>query len=393
MRNIKNRDLRLLAVLLFCITSIVNIQAKKPANIYYQIDSIVNDAMRQRVFPGCQVLVWQDGMPVYEKCFGKLTYETNEAVTPETMYDLASLSKTTGTLFAIMKLYDSGKIQLNDKASKYLDFLKNTDKENITITDLLFHETGLPAYIEFGKKPENTPQSEINMRAMQRIAQVKTGAKSYVYSCVNFILLKEIAEKISNCPLDSFLNETYYKPMGLKNIAYLPLQSHNATQIAPTLRRESLQNGYLQGIVHDPAAAYLGGVSGNAGLFATARDVATLHQMLLNNGELDGKRYLCTETCRIFTTTVSKSGRRGLGFDINKATVSGSATANSTIIGHTGYTGTCCWIDAANKLIYVFLSNRTYPADGVNKLAKMSIRPKIQEVIYTNIISKNIVKK
>jgi len=389
MIKIKNIDLRLLVVLFFCTTSLLNIYAKKPASNFNQIDSIVNDAMARRVFPGCQVLVVKDGVAVYDKCFGNLTYDIGHPVSATTMYDLASLSKTTGTLFAIMKLYDSGKLQLNDKASKYLDFLKNTDKENITITELLFHESGLPAYISFGKKPVYTEQAEINKMAMQTIARTPLQTKTYVYSCVNFMLLKEIVESITRSSMDEFLNSTYYGPMGLKNTAYLPLNTHKIEQIAPTIRGKSFQNGILQGIVHDPDAAYLGGVSGNAGLFATASDVAAMYQLLLNNGEFNGNRYLCAETCRVFTTTVSKSGRRGLGFDKptpSKPTSNPCCTAApKSVFGHTGYTGTCCWVDPENKLIYVFLSNRTYPVDGENKLAKMSIRPKIQQVIYNNI--------
>jgi len=378
-----------LFILLITTISFSDISAKKPSNSFYQIDSIVNDAMARRVFPGCQVLVLKNGVAVYNKCFGNLTYEQGHPVTDTTMYDLASLSKTTGTLLAIMKLYDDGKLKLTDKASKYLDFLKNTDKENLTITDLLFHESGLPAYISFGKKPVNIEQSDINNAAIQKIAKTPIGAKTYVYSCVNFILLKEIAETISGIPLDEFLNNAFYFPMGLKNTAYLPLRTHKAEQIAPTLRGNSFPNGLLQGIVHDPDAAYLGGISGNAGLFSTAKEVAALHQMLLNYGELNGKRYLCAETCRIFTTTVSKSGRRGLGFD--KPTpdkLYGNpccAAAPKSVYGHTGYTGTCCWVDPENKLVYVFLSNRTFPTDGENKLARMSIRPKIQQVIYSSI--------
>ena len=376
-------------VIVIFTTSLLNIYAKKPASSFNQIDSIVNDAMARKVFPGCQVLVVKDGVAVYDKCFGNLTYDIGHPVSATTMYDLASLSKTTGTLFAIMKLYDSGKLQLTDKASKYLDFLKNTDKENITITDLLFHESGLPAYISFGKKPVYTEQAEINKMAMQTIARTPLQAKTYLYSCVNFMLLKEIAEAITRSSMDEFLNSTFYGPMGLKNTAYLPLNTHKIEQIAPTIRGKSFQNGILQGIVHDPDAAYLGGVSGNAGLFATASDVAAMYQLLLNNGEFNGNRYLCTETCRIFTTTVSKSGRRGLGFDKSVPTKPSSnpccTAAPKSVFGHTGYTGTCCWVDPENKLIYVFLSNRTYPVDGENKLAKMSIRPKIQQVIYNNI--------
>lgn len=386
---IRNINLRLLVVIFFYTTQFLNIQATKPTSNFNQIDSIVNDAIAKRVFPGCQVLVLQNDTAIYDKCFGNLTYDFGHPVQPTTMYDIASLSKTTGTLLAIMKLYDEGKLKLTDKASMYLDFLKNTDKENITISDLLFHESGLPAYISFGKKPVYTEQSEINKMAMQTIARTPLKAKTYLYSCVNFMLLKEIAESISGTTMDELLNYAFYLPMGLKQIAYLPLRTHKVEEIAPTLRKESAQNGLLQGIVHDPDAAYLGGISGNAGLFASAHNVTSIHQMLLNNGEFNGNRYLCAETCRVFTTSTSASGRRGLGFD--KPTPSKPASnsccqlAPASVYGHTGYTGTCCWVDPDNKLVYVFLSNRTFPVDGENKLAQMSIRPKIQEVIYKNI--------
>jgi len=147
-----------------------------------------------------------------------------------------------------------------------------------------------------------------------------------------------------------------------------------------------VESGVSRCFVRDPGAAFFGGISGNAGLFATARDVAMVYQMILNGGELDGKRYLRAETCRVFTTTTSASGRRGLGFDKPVPSNPGHSpcceSAPREVYGHTGYTGTCCWVDPVNKLIYVFLSNRTYPNDGGNKLARMGIRTKIQETIY-----------
>ena len=399
------------------------------------IDSIVKDGIEARAFPGCQVLIMKDGKPIYDKCFGNYTYETVQKVKPTTMYDLASLSKTTGTLLAIMKLYDNGKLKLTDKASAYLTFLRGTDKENITITELLFHESGLPAGLPFYRlavEKNNTPsflastkdtthtvrmgsnttykykedwvskipsvefQSQVSdsfyihnrfhQAAMQMIAGTRLGSKTYLYSCLNFILLKEIAEAISGTTMDVFLDNEFYTPLKLNNTAYLPLRTHKKEDIAPTLKTDFLRYGVIQGYVHDPDAALLGGVSGNAGLFATARDVATVYQMLLNNGEMDGKRYFSAETCRLFTTTTSASGRRGLGYDkpvpTNPLHSPCCISAPSAVYGHTGYTGTCCWVDPINKLVYVFLSNRTYPNDGINKLAKMGIRTKIQEVIY-----------
>jgi len=404
------------------------------------IDYIVKTGMNARAFPGCQVLVMKEGKTVYDKCFGNFTYEALQPVKPTTMYDLASLSKTTGTLLAIMKLYDDGKLKLTDKASQYLTFLRGTNKENITIKELLVHETGLPAGLPFHRlaiEKNNTPpflistldtmhtvrmgstsyrykadwvskipsveytsqvsdSLYVNIRlhkaAMKMIAETHLNSKAYRYSCVNFIVLKEIVETISAMPMDVYLDKEYYSAMKLANLAYLPMRTHKKEDVAPTMKKDYLRYGVLQGFVHDADAAFLGGVSGNAGLFSTARDVATVYQMLLNKGEMDGIRYLSTETCKLFTTTTSASGRRGLGYDkpvhSNKLHSPCSISTPSAVYGHTGYTGTCCWVDPVNDLVYVFLSNRTYPNDGLNKLAKMGIRTKIQELIYQSIKKK-----
>jgi CubicO group peptidase (beta-lactamase class C family) len=225
--------------------------------------------------------------------------------------------------------------------------------------------------------------------AMERIAGSRLYGKIYQYSCLNFILLKEVVEAISRMPLDVFLNQEFYGPMKLEHTAYLPLRTHKKDEIAPTLKMDLIRREPLQGYVNDMDAAFLGGVSGNAGLFASAGDVAKVYQMLLNKGELDGKRYLSEETCRVFTTTTSASGRRGLGFDKPFPQDSRhnpcSSLAPRAVFGHTGYTGTCCWADPVNHLVYVFLSNRTFPYDGVNKLARSGIRTRIQDVIYQSI--------
>jgi CubicO group peptidase (beta-lactamase class C family) len=391
-----------------------------------RIDSIVKDGIKAGAYPGCQVLVIKDSKPIYDKCFGYYTYEAAQKVTPATIYDLASLSKTTGTLLAIMKFYDKGQIKLTDKASKYLPFLRGTDKANITIKELLFHESGLPGdlscyrlattkdkahaihlgctNIQYKKDwVSKIPSSEYTLQVsddfylrnsfhravMQMIADTRLRKKTYLYSSVNFILLKEIVENVCGKSMDVFLDKEFYSPMRLNSMSYLPLRAHQKKDIAPTFARDFLRNGVLQGYVHDPDAAFLGGVAGNAGLFATAQDVATVYQMLLNEGEIDGKRYLNAATCRVFTTTTSKSGRRYLGFDKpvpgNPKFSPCCISAPPAVYGHTGYTGTCCWVDPVNRFLFVFLSNRTYPNDAINKLAKMNIRTKIQEVIYQSI--------
>ncbi len=405
-----------------------------------RIDSIVKNGIEAKAFPGCQVVVLKDGKPVYNKNFGYYTYDEEQKVKSTSMYDLASLSKTTGTLLAIMKLYDKGKLNLTDRASKYLSFLRGTDKESITIKELLFHESGFPASLPFYRlaidensyKPpfftvkkdskhtlqvdvntyactsfkykaslvSKTPSDEFTLHvadnfylnkhfheeAMQMIAGTHLNSKKYLYSCVNFILLKEVAETITGIPMDVYLNREYYTPMKLYHLAYLPLRTHKKEEVVPSVKNDFLRGKIIQGFVHDEAAAFLGGVSGNAGLFASALDVAKVYQMLLNKGEIDGKRFLSKETCRLFTTTLSTSGRRGLGYDkpipSNPKNSPCAPSAPYAVYGHTGFTGTCCWVDPINGLVYVFLSNRTYPDVWNNKLSKMDIRTNIQEVIY-----------
>jgi len=430
MYKFKSNNIRIFTLCFLVHLTLMGVSAQNlarpvPSGSLNQIDEIVKNGISAKAFPGCQVLVWKKAVPIYDKCFGTFTYEGTQKVTPNTIYDLASLTKTTGTLLAIMKLYDVGKLKLTDRASDYLAFLKNTDKENITITDLLFHESGLPASLScfnliMTNKSDNCVQignslmcksewvaknaspnyniqiydgfylsNNFHIAAMQKIAHAKLKNKAYLYSCVNFILLKEIAESISGKSMDEYIDNEFFKPLKIGNIAYLPLRNYNRSNIAPTLKRDFLRDGLLQGYVQDPDAAILGGISGNAGLFATSRAVASVYQMLLNGGELNGVRCLSQKTCKLFTTTTSASGRRGLGFD--KPVVSNpkhspcSELAPAEVYGHTGYTGTCCWVDPKNELIYVFLSNRTYPNDGINKLSKMGIRTKIQTQIYKSI--------
>ena len=419
------------------------------SDVLSEIDSIVREGIRYGAFPGCQVVVLKNGKPVYDRSFGTFTYDGGRKVTSTDLYDLASLSKTTGTLLAVMKLYDKGKLNLTDKASAYLPFLKGTNKEDITIRDLLFHESGLPpslpiyqdvidkdsykgAFFKSKRDADHqvqvdeqlfasstfkykdgmvskVPSSTFNIQvsdsfflhkafhdqAMQLIAKAPLKSKKYVYSCLNFVLLKEVVEQVSRSKMDVFLEREFFEPMQLNHTAYLPLRKIAGERIAPTVKRDFLRKGELQGYVHDEVAAFLGGVSGNAGLFSNAEEVAAVYQLLLNGGEYQGRRYLSEETCRLFTTEKSKISRRGLGFDKpdlkNPKSNPCSLSAPQSVYGHTGFTGTCAWVDPDNKLVYVFLSNRTYPVAWNNKLQKMNVRPRIQEAIYKS-LSKNIIQ-
>lgn len=408
------------------------------------IDSIARMGIAKGAYPGCQVLVMKNGKTMYERCFGTHAGKGTALVQPTDVYDIASLSKTTGTLLALMKLYDRGRFNLSDKLSDYLPWLQSTNKENITIREVLLHQSGLPAGVvlypeaidsdsykgrlfsvrkdashplrlggttwanpDFRFKPGMTSKLRTSECTLQicdslwlnqsflkvlqdKIVEVPLGIKRYRYSDVGFILLRFLIEKLAGMPMNEYLAKEFYGPMDLERTLYRPLERLPKAEIIPSANDRFLRKCVLQGFVHDECAAFQGGVAGNAGLFSNAREIARIYQMFLNGGELDGRRYLSKETCKLFTTEVSKISRRGLGFDKpdmkspDKSPCAKSAPAS--VYGHTGFTGTCAWVDPDNELVYVFLSNRTYP-DAVNrKLMELDIRPQIQERIYRAVI-------
>jgi CubicO group peptidase (beta-lactamase class C family) len=408
-----------------------------------QIDAIVKEGIENKAFPGCQVLIAKEGVVVYNKSFGYFDYAHTHPVQNTDIYDLASLTKATATISAIMKLYDEGKFKLQDKLSKYIPELKNTDKEDITITDALFHQTGLPAFYPFYQlliNPDSysgslysnkrslvyrtlydkkvymrtdfeffpdmvsqTPRKGIRKQVaehfyvkddfdqviLQKIAEIELRkSNNYRYSDLNFILLNKLFENISKQFLNIFLDKEFFINLGAAKTTFLPLWKFDRICIAPTENDEFLRNQILVGYPHDEVAALMGGVSGNAGLFSNANDLAKLFQMFLNNGEYGGERYISEATMRTFTQTKSPNSRRGLGFDKpdkENETGSTSELAPASTYGHTGFTGTCFWIDPDNKLIYIFLSNRVYPSRTYTKLMELNIRPRIQNIIYESL--------
>lgn len=414
-----------------------------------RIDTLAREGIREGAYPGCQVVILKDGKEMYNKAFGTYTWNTakNKAavpVTPASVYDIASLTKTTATLLAVMKLYDKGRLNLTDRVADYLPYLQDTDKRNITVRELLFHQSGLPSTLLFyleavdkdsydgtlfkaradaqhptriGRQTWANPKfrfrpgltskvrtAECTLQVcnslwlnksfkkeyLQKIADTPLKDKRYRYSCVGFILLQQLVEARAGMPMDEFLAQEFYTPMGLKRTGYLPLRFLPEEEIVPSSVDPFLRKTTLQGFVHDESAAFQGGVSGNAGLFSTAGEVARIYQMLLNGGELDGKRYLSKETCRLFTTTVARNCRRGLGFDKpdmqNPAKSPCAPSAPASVYGHTGFTGTCAWVDPDNGLVYVFLSNRIYPDVWNSKLLKLDIRGRIQEAMYRAVL-------
>lgn len=405
------------------------------------IDKIVQEGLEEKAFPGCQILVAKDGMIVYNKSFGYQDDTFNYPITENTLYDVASMSKAAGTLLAVMKAYDEKKFMLNSKVSEFVPQLKDSDKKDITLKELLYHQSGLTPTINFylsaidkesytgslysqrktakhpirfdartyvrndfsylsslvstSSKPEFTTEVAKNFYVhdsfkdtiIQSIKDSKLSRRGrYMYSCVNFMLLKMITEKATGVAMDTYLDNEFYKCLGARYTGYNPLHRIDTARIAPTENDQFVRRQLIRGYVHDEAAAFHGGVSGNAGLFSTANDIAKIAQMLLEQGEYGNERYLSTTTSRLFTGSKSPTCRRGLGFDkpdtSNPKHSPCGLLAPVSVYGHTGFTGTCFWVDPDNKLVYVFLCNRVFPTRANTKFGQLDIRTRIQDAIY-----------
>lgn len=381
----------------------------------YRIDSMVTRCIQDKILPGCQILAMKSGNLLFYKNYGKLTYEGEQPVTTETAYDVASMTKALSTTLALMKLYDEGKIGLHDKLKKYLSFTRNSPVGEFSLSELLTHTTGLPAGILFYKRLMNGKQWDSHWvrtqrddtysveiaagmylhkdfadEALQMIADCKADKKRYIYSDLNFILLKEVVEQVSGQTLDTYVMEHFYRPMGLKRTGYKPLDFIHDGNLAPTEDDHYFRYQVLQGYVHDPSAAVFGGVSGNAGLFSTAQEVSVILTMLMNGGILEGHRYFSKETVEKFVTVCPMHGceRRGLGFDMPSGGKPSSiipAKASKRTFGHQGFTGTVFWCDPDNGLVYVFLSNRVHPKAEPNRLSQSKLRLLVHDEIYQNI--------
>lgn len=382
------------------------------------IDSIVKDGISKQAYPGAVVLVAKDGRVVYEKAFGQMAYSNPQPVTTQTIYDLASVTKICATTMAVMKLYDEGKLDLHKPLGQFLGWVKGSNKEDLTLNDILLHQAGLKAWIPFYRETIDTlnggiasatlysPESKdaFTVRVAEnmylrkdwidtmysRILTSELGPHGkYIYSDNDFIFLGKIVESIAGMPLNEYVRKTFYEPLGMKTTGFKPRDRFPLTQIAPTEQEPYFRRQLIQGDVHDPGAAMFGGVAGHAGLFSNARDLAILTQLMLNEGIINGQRFFKPETVRFFTAYHSDISRRGLGFDkpeknnYERNEPYPCYSASPQTFGHTGFTGTCWWVDPKYNLVFIFLSNRVNSSGpDFNKLGQMNIRGKIQETVY-----------
>lgn len=404
------------------------------------LDRMVAKLIEAGGMPGCQLLVARGGDVVYDKCFGRVT-PGGAAVTPSTVYDLASVSKALGTLPGIMKAYDMGMFRFDDFMSSYVPGLRQPGKDSLRIREFLFHETGFPASLNMydvmidtasysGRlitaRPDANHSLKIGSRAygnnsarlrkdiastelsdkfpfeaskgiytgpatydtiMSRIYNIQLKPnKNYRYSCLNFCLLMDMEQQLTGIPHDRFVADSIFGPLGAYTTGYRPTTNLPKDQIAPTEKDNFLRKQHLQGYVHDELANFSGGVQGNAGLFSNADDLAKICQMLLNGGEYGGHRFYTQATTDVFTKTKSPNSRRGLGFDkpdVDKPDSSPTCEeADPAVFGHAGFTGTIFWVDPVNDLIFIFLTNRVNPTRETPVFNKSSIRSELFSQVY-----------
>jgi len=379
------------------------------------IDSIANDAILSHATPGCQILIAKDGKVFYHKAFGFHNYEQEVPVSIYDMYDVASITKVSSTLLPVMKLYENHKLKFDDTVGKFLNNKSKNGYSSLRIKELLLHESGTTPWIPFYKSYldslklpsplyyQSTWSEKFSIKVSDSFYVLssikdsiwktifKTPLKNrgeYNYSDLNFMLLKRIVDSLVEIPYEDYLFRNFYTPMGMNNSCFNPWKDRDICLVPESEDDNYFRHRIVKAYVHDPAAALLGGYDGHAGLFTNANDMAKLFQMFLNKGSYGGVTYYQPETIEEFTKQQSVVSRRGYGFDKPEtdSTVSYSPTSRNapySTFGHTGFTGSCVWADPDNKLIYIFLSNRTYPDSNNRTLIQRNTRSLIQEKIYT----------
>lgn len=388
------------------------------SQILNNIDRLVTDAISTYTMPGCQVLMIKDGAVVYDKNFGYSTYDSLLKIENFSVYDIASITKVTATVPALMFLDQEDKIHIDDRLDDHLLTYRNMDKSDITIKNLLRHQSGLRSYIPFWRKAEvdrgkafkykppknkrksykndnqrinwnDSIQNWINKSTYNSLLK-SDSSYGYLYSDLGFMVLQELVEEKLNQSMEDFLTQNIYAPLGMNSTSFEPLCHFPLNDIVPTEQDNYLRNELIWGNVHDRNAALLDGKSGHAGLFSNANDLSKYLQMHLQKGNYGGRKFFLPKVIEEFTTKKSDSKRRALGWDKpNRKVGNASIYASEGSYGHTGFTGTMVWVDPKYNFIYIFLSNRVYPDSKNNKLSQNNIRTKIQDIMYESFLKSN----
>ncbi|MCX6180992.1 MAG: serine hydrolase [Bacteroidetes bacterium] len=385
-----------------------------------KIDSIAYDGINNKAYPGCQILVARNGNVVFWKAYGKQTYNGKSSLSKTDIYDLASVTKVTATLPSFMRLDQEDSVSLDMNLCDYLLYVDSTQCYNINLREMLAHQAQLISWIPFFKstlisgKPDTCiyqpvasdefPIFVANGLYMRkdyvdsmRIHLVSTPlakTKTYKYSDLGYYFLKDIVEKYSRTTLDRYADSLFYRSLGATTMTFRPMEKYPLSDIVPTEIDSTFRKQIIHGVVNDPGAAMMGGVAGHAGLFSNSNDLAKMFQMYLNNGEYGGIKYIDSTVLADYTRCqfCDQHNRRGAGFDKPSGDNFGPTClgVSSKSFGHSGFTGTFAWADPDKQIVYIFLSNRTYPDANNTKLTKMNIRTRIQEVIYKSIEEKSL---
>jgi len=407
------------------------------------IDTMVQNAIKLQTMPGCQILAARNGVVFFKKEYGHIRYDDMaDTVKTQHIYDLASITKIAAAVPSMMLMYDRDQIELRDRLGEHLPELKGSDKERITMIDLLTHQARLQPFIGFylrtmepldSSKPllsgTRTPLHTIRLGQrswLNNQRRFKDGyyagsedsihrlqiadnlyiinsyrdtifngirdskllaKKQYRYSDLGFIMLTDIIERLGEQPMEEYVAQHFYNQLGATTLGYLPMKSFPQGRIVPTANDTIFRKQWLQGYVHDESAAMMGGVSGHAGLFGNANDLAKLMQMYLNMGMYGGERYIREKTLEEFISRpfARQGNHRGIGFDKTELTPGPNDLmgkyASKNSFGHTGFTGTMVWMDPASGLLFVFLSNRVSPDATNNKLITTKLRARIYEIL------------
>ncbi|MCX2681304.1 serine hydrolase [Galbibacter sp. EGI 63066] len=389
------------------------------AYIDHKVDSIMKKGIEEQAFPGAQLLVAKNNTTIYHKTFGYHTYDSLQRVGKSDLYDLASVTKISGALPVLMQLVDQGKINLDEKFSTYWNpWKRKKDKRDLTLREILAHQAGLEPYIVFvnevmkkGRFKKRFVRSKrsnrfsvqlydglyLNKRFYNKMKRIinrsdVSSEKKYKYSGLSFLLYPEIIKDLTGIDYQKYVMDSIYRPLGANNLMFNPKGKYPDSLIVPTEIDTIFRKDLVRAWVHDENAGLMGGLSGNAGLFATANDLAKLIFMYQNMGNYGGKQYISEATMKEFIRVQypENDNYRGLGFDkpllnnkeldITKAYPAPEVSSES--FGHSGFTGTFVWADPVNNLMFIFLSNRVYPNRSHRKLYSLDIRQALQQVFY-----------
>ncbi len=390
--------------------------------LHHTIDSFAVEGIQQKMFPGCQVLLAKNGKVFFHEAYGFHTYDSLRILKTTDVYDLASLSKVIGPLPVIMKMTEDSLLKLDEPFCKYWPAFSQSDKEKITLREILTHQAGFKPWVAFysnvtsnGRKYRETivrknPSQMFSRRIsssmyirndykyyiMDYVASEKLRKKKkYAYSDLGFLLFPDLITNFLHVDYEKYLTENIYALLGIHTIKYNPYRFFETERFVPTELDDKFRCELLQGFVHDETAAMMGGVSGNAGLFSTTNDLAKMMQFYLNQGTYGDFCYLKPQTVDLYTDIQfpENDNRRGLGFDkpyidndknvecIKKAYPAPAVSTRS--FGHSGYTGCFVWSDPENQLLFVFMSNRVFPSRENTLISSSSFRPKLQQAIYS----------